>query len=185
MSSTRVWTGQRKESINFKYTNKNYSVWEEIQMAEQKQCSSWPPTTTSKIHLHVEYFSPKVNWNWEKLLFSQGYREKHTKSGLKGGEEGRSGSTSLGGRRRERGVTQAQRPSLGNEQLKPRVGHSKPGASPGRASSLSTFENQLQTGSRAEKNLHSARKGCSHAYFIMEQGRPSMLKLPGTLTGIP
>ena len=112
MSSTRVWTGQRKESINFKYTNKNYSVWEEIQMAEQKQCSSWPPTTTSKIHLHVEYFSPKVNWNWEKLLFSQGYREKHTKSGLKGGEEGRSGSMSLGGRRRERGVTQAQRPSL-------------------------------------------------------------------------
>lgn len=121
----------------------------------------------------------------EKLLYSQGYREKHTKSGLKGREEGRSGSTSLGGRHRERGITQAQRPSLGNEQLKPRVGHSKPGANPSRASSLNTFENQLQTGSRAKKNLHSARKGCSHAYLIMEQGRPSMLKLPGTLTGIP
>lgn len=26
MSSTGVWTGQRKESINFKYNNKNYSV---------------------------------------------------------------------------------------------------------------------------------------------------------------
>ena len=25
MSSTRVWTGHRKESINFKYNNKNYS----------------------------------------------------------------------------------------------------------------------------------------------------------------
>ena len=41
----------------------------------------------------------------EKLLYSQGYREKHTKSGLKGREEGRSGSTSLGGRHRERDHT--------------------------------------------------------------------------------
>ena len=63
-----------------------------------------------------------------KLLYSQGYRKNHTKSGLKGGEEVRSGSMSLGGQQQREGLTQAQRSSLGNEQLKPHIRHSKPGA---------------------------------------------------------
>ena len=58
------------------------------------------------------------------------------------------------------------------------------GSNTGRARSLNTFENQLQTDSGAVKKLYSACKGCSHAHLITKQGRPSLLKLPGTLTGI-
>lgn len=126
MSSTRVWTGQRKESVSFKYDNKNYSMWEEIQRAEQKQMQLLAPNNhiknTSACGVLLTESKLKLA---EKLLYSQGYRKNHTKSGLKG-EEVRSGSMSLGGRHRDR-ITQSQRPSLGNERLKPHTGHSTPG----------------------------------------------------------
>lgn len=145
--------------------------------------SSWPPTTTWK---HICMWSAPHGRQTEagrRLLRSQRYRESHTKSGLKGGEEVRSASVSLGGRHRER-ITQSQRSSLGNEDWNHTLGTPHLGSNTGRARSLNTFENQLQTDSGAVKKLYSARKGCSHAHLITKQGRPSLLKLPATLTGI-
>lgn len=48
----------------------------DIKMVEQQDCNSPPPTDTSKIHLHLEKFSPKTNWKWaERHRYNQGFRE--------------------------------------------------------------------------------------------------------------
>ena len=61
---------------------------------------------TSKIHLHVEQFSQKTNWNLaESLLCNKAVRKIHMESGRKGREGIRLGTVPRGEGQRKREIT--------------------------------------------------------------------------------
>ena len=82
---------------------------------------------TSKIHLHVEQFSLKINWRLAERHLST----KAVKKDPHGSQEGKRidqvRTCALGGDTEEKGITQAQRSSLGSEQFKSHTGHPCPG----------------------------------------------------------
>lgn len=81
-------------------------------MAEEENMWLNSPTNASKIHLHVERFSLKINWRLtERLLHSLAIGRIHTEVGRRGEE----GPALLGSDKKEegKGITEGQRASGG------------------------------------------------------------------------
>jgi len=75
------------------------------------------------VHLHVEQFSLKTNYSWQRLLCNREFKERVKRKGRK---VIRSRPVPLGWNREEEGYW-TLRSSHGSEQFEPLIGHLRPG----------------------------------------------------------
>ena len=141
-----------------------------------------PPQTHQK-YIHMGSNSPwKQNGDWQKDSYTtkatgkihmyQGREEKWSGQDLCPWE----------GTQKRRGITWAQRSSLGSEQFEPHIGYPSPGVTPGGWVPLASLKTS-GTENRALRNIDSAHEEHTHACLLLKQSRESQLKLPGILAG--
>lgn len=141
------------------------------------------PTNTSKMCLHVEQLSLKINWRLaERLLYNQGCTGRST-WGWVGGEKKRSGwNLHPEGGTQRRGYHRLRDPPCGVSASSHILATPQPWAqTPTRQVHLPGLKNS-ETNRRTIRNLDCTWEEHPHTCLLMKRGR---LKLHETLAGYP
>lgn len=157
-------------------------LWDSIQDGKIGGCGTHLLTMNStKMHLHVENFSPKTNWRLrERLLYNKGYKENSHGIGYEG-KRSNQVSTCTSGRWHRRKELHWQRLSLRSEWWATYWVPQHWGLTKGR------WDHSIGrlVGLRAVESLDSTHVTYTNASLCQKYGREGGLKLRGWLTCFP